>query len=656
MQAVRDIARPAGLSRSSLPRRTTLFAALAVAGAVGAAQQAPVPDAADGKHGAAATTYRVINLAPGLLSSFPDINGKGQVAFSMQDGSGGSNGYFYNGSALQNIGGLGGSDVRTADLNERGQVTGTADTVLDIDHGFLWSTGGGMLDISLYPNQGAGYSYAQAINNHGVVTGTALPPGAYRWSATSGMESLGTLRPGPPGGLGMALNDAGVIAGRAGTSTNRVHAFAWTRSTGMIDIDTLDSLDSLIVAVGPKGEVAGNRMPSIDNPVYLPFLWTAATGMVDLGTGGGVAANITAMTACLQMSGNVRYADDSSRAFWWTRSTGIRTIGTLGGASSRALDINAAGQIVGWAHNKAGALRAFVWSKKKGMLDLNRHLRHAPPDLVLDDALAISDNGAIVATSNAGLVLLRPDHGHKGSHVLGPLTAPALVKAATPLQAAVSFIDPDRVGVRSVSWSWGEDGSAQVGRVRESAGVKQSSASHSFAAPGIYPVTFTVLEQDGRSIAVSHEVVVTAAGGGALAGAGNVLSPQGALKQQPGYAGKARFGLIAPLNANARAAGIPARLHFDLPGLNLRSQDLRLVGRRGGQHQFEGSATVRGAHGYRFSLSTAATMPGAAQGRFALKVWHTDPSSKAEVVDYDNTAATPGAGLPNVLDGSLTLE
>jgi hypothetical protein len=44
------------------------------------------------------------------------------------------------------------------------------------------------------------------------------------------------------------------------------------------------------------------------------------------------------------------------------------------------------------------------------------------------------------------------------------------------------------------------------------------------------------------------------------------------------------------------------------------------------------------------------------QGRFALKIWHTDPASKAEVVDYDNTRAPAGTEAGRVAEGSIVLE
>jgi probable HAF family extracellular repeat protein len=643
--------------------REMLLVALAVAGTAAAQQaqpsQSPQPAAkTDGTHVGTNTTYRVINLAPGLLATLPRINARGQVSFSMQADAG-AVGYFYDGSSVQDIGTLDGETLAN-DLNDLGQVTGSSLTAGGVQHAFVWRAGAGMLDIGT--PTGGGESSGTAINRHGVVTGSSYAdflPRAFRWSAASGSESLGALTPGlGSASFAGALNGAGLIAGSSATADGSRHAFAWTRSSGMLDIDTLNSYDALVVAVGGNGEVAGNHIPSPDAIEYRPFLWTRAGGMRDLGTAGGSEAFVTAMTPGLHMAGLINFGDDVQRAMSWTRSGGMRNLGTLGGASSRADGVNAAGQIVGFAETRAGDWRAFVWTAKQGMLDLNRYLRRAPPGLVLDDALAINDSGAIVATSNAGLVLLRPDKGGGCGHLLGPVVAPALVKAGMPLQAAVGFVDEDGVGTRSVSWSWGDGSGVQAGRVSESGGSGNASASHSFAMPGVYRVTATVVDRKGRSTAVSHEVVVTAPAGGMVAGSGAVTSPAGAFRQAPLYAGAARFSLAAPLDgaASAAAAGMPARLHFDLPGLPFRSQDVRMLGRQGAQHVFEGSGSVKGKGGYRFRLSTSATLPGGGQGRFALKIWHADPASGREVVDYDNARAAAGKGGGRLVDGRIVLE
>jgi probable HAF family extracellular repeat protein len=383
--------------------------------------------------------------------------------------------------------------------------------------------------------------------------------------------------------------------------------------------------------------------------------------MVDLGTLGGTEAFVLAMSPGLHIAGLIDLPDGTQRAMSWTRATGMRNLGTLGGTMSRAIDVNSKGQIVGYSLNKAGASRGFVWTAKQGMQDLNKYLRHAPPGLVVDDAISINDSGAIVATSNAGLVLLRPDSGCTCGHALGPVVAPSLVKAGAPLRASVAFVDEDRLGTRSVNWSWGDGSVEQAGNVHESGGAGNASASHSFAAPGIYTVTATLVDRSGGSKVVSRKVVVTGAAGSAVAGAGTVISPRGAFGKAPSFAGKANFSLIAPLTAPKGTASMPAGLHFDLPGLNFRSLDLRLLGRQGAQHVFVGSGTIGGKFGsagaYQFRLAaTAATAPRNGQGSFALKIWHTDPASKAEVVDYDNTRAPGGLDAGRVTEGSIVLE
>jgi probable HAF family extracellular repeat protein len=272
------------------------------------------------------------------------------------------------------------------------------------------------------------------------------------------------------------------------------------------------------VAVGAGGEVVGNRLASEEDGGDRPFLWTRATGMVDLGIGRGTTAWVNAMTPGLHIAGAIGFADGRQRAMSWTRQTGMRELGTLGGRTSVARAVNARGQIVGFAENAAGAMRAFVWSAGGGLLDLNRSLRHAPSGLVLDQAVAINDRGAIVATSNAGLVLLRPDRGCTCGHTLGPLVAPRAVKVGEALQASVAFVDSDLVGTRSVAWSWGDGTGGAARKLSENGGSGSASADHRYAAPGIYTVTATLVDRQGRSTVVSQDVVVTGPEGPSHAG------------------------------------------------------------------------------------------------------------------------------------------
>lgn len=646
-----------------MPLVLTLVLALAAAAA--RAQQAPA--AGEQKAGAAPATYRVIHLGADPLSTLPKLNARGQVVFSLNPGPG-SRGYFYNGAAVRDIGTLGGADTLAVDLNDAGQVTGGSTLAQGSERAFVWTAGGGLRDIGVLP--GAANARAAAINRHGVVTGTseavpAFPPRAFRWSPSGGMQDLGAFTSDSGSfSSGTALNDAGLITGQSTTASLDGHAFAWTLGGGLRDIDTLGGLDSIGVAVGAGGQVAGNVIRDTSF-LYHAFLWTPAGGMKDLGTTGGTESFVLAMSPALHIAGIVNLADGTQRAMSWTRSGGMRRLGTLGGATSFALGVNGRGQIVGLAENRAGEARAFLWSAKEGMLDLNKRLRKAPPGLVLDNAIAINDSGAIVATSNAGLVLLKPGTGHKGGHVIGPMLAPGTARAGTPVQTSVEFVDEDRVGTRSVSWSWGDGSGAQAGRVSEANGAGSASASHSFAAPGIYRIAAMVTDRGGRSTTVSRSVVVVAPSTGTVAGVGTIVSPAGALRQAPSIAGPARFSLIAasaasaasPASAaNAPAATIPSGLQFDLPGLQFRSDSMRLLGRQGAQHVFEGSGTIGGKGAYRFRLATTVGTTSGAPGRFGLSIWHTDPRTGAQVVDYDNGRAPVGPAGRRLSAGNIVLD
>jgi len=489
------------LSRLILP-----LAVILVSGATLTALAQPVLDGADARYGGPSASYRVINLSPGTIATYPDINAAGQVAFSMIDG-GRTAGFFYDGASVRNIGSLGGGITYANDLNDAGQIAGTSVNEHGIENAFVWSAGGGMLDIRAEP--GRGRSYGWAINNRGVVTGSFNDSARlFRWSHAGGVEDLGvTSAFAQPSGR--VLNDAGLIAGVTTIDDEFTRVFAWTRASGLVDIDTLGSVESNPIAVGPGGEVAGNRLASWDDGGDRPFLWTRSTGMVDLGIGRGTTAWVNAMTPGLHIVGGIGFADGRQRAMSWTRRTGMRELGTLGGRTSVARDVNARGQVVGFAENKAGAVRAFVWSAGGGMLDLNRLLRRVPPTLVLAHAMAVNDRGDIVASSNAGLVLLRLGNGRKSGHTLGPLVAPQTVPVGAPLQASVSFVDGDRVGTRSVEWSWGDGSGGAARKIGERGGVASASASHSFSAPGNYTVTATVVDREGRVTMVSQEVEVT---------------------------------------------------------------------------------------------------------------------------------------------------
>lgn len=643
-----------GTPAPSFLSRLLVGAAIAAAFGAAPAQQLAAADAPPRE-----AVYRVVNLGPGELSELPAINARGQVSFSLQTNPG-SRGYFYDGHAVRDLGTLGGASTNAVGLNEAGQVTGYSDVGGGV-HAFVWSEGAGMVDLGTLPD--AYESAGAAINNEGVVAGYShgipfTPPHAFRWSATDGMRDLGSLSAGAGGFGGVsaayALNDAGLIAGNSDLDAGGAHAFAWAPDRGMLDIDTLRSTYSLPAAVGAAGQVAGYFAVRGTDNLNHAFLWTAANGMRDLGTAGGVESYVIAMSGGAHIAGVVNLDSGDQHAMSWTEAGGMVDLGTLDGAppraASRALDVNNKGQIVGWSRSAGGDYQPFLWQAARGMVELNTRLRNAPAGLVIDEALAIADNGAIVAGSNAGLVLLKPCCADKGSFALGPVAAPDLVEVGAEVQASVAFADMQASGMRGASWSWGDGGAAQPGSVRQAEGAGSASASHRYGAPGIYALRATLVDRAGRGVTVERQVVVYAPTGGISGGSGAILSPQGALRAAPLKSGKAGFRFVAP------AAGANGALRFNLAGWSFRGDDMRPAA--GGAGRFEGGGAVNGRGGYSFALETAAgaaERPGVKgeQGRFGLKIWHVDPASHAEVVDYDNRVARRGGVAGAMLDGRI---
>ncbi|WP_296945635.1 PKD domain-containing protein [uncultured Massilia sp.] len=614
--------------------------------------------AADAGRPAAAALYRVTSLGPGDIGVA--LNAKGQVAFTHADPFAGepTRAWFYDGARKHEIGTLGGTFVRTRGLNDAGEVTGVGDTPAGIIRSFVWSRRHGTVDVGTLP--GMLTSWEPVINNRGVVAGYAdggtRPPWAraFRWSVAGGIEDLGVLLDGDPASsYATAINDAGLIAGTAWAGGSDYHAFAWTRAGGMVDIDTLGNHHSTPVAVGAGGEVAGNLTNPPDNYGSV-FWWTRQGGMRDLGAAGGQGTNIFGMSRGGRIAGVIIYPDFSNHAMTWTRAGGMRDLGTLGGHSSAAQAANDRGQVVGVALTADDRAHAFVWSEKDGMVDLNTRLARAPAGLELITAVAIADNGTIVASSNAGLLVLTPFTAGPCGHVAGPIAAADMVAQGAPLDASLGFVTDDAAARYTVAWSWGDGTAERVRGVGTHDGRGGASARHAYAAPGIYTITADVRDQAGNGATVARRVVVHAPAPGAAAGTGTVMVPATRGLGAPRPGGAARFHFVTPPPQQARSAGARGRFLFDLPGFVFASDDVR-VAAQGTGVQLAGTGKLNGASGYRFTATATATAVAATAAatdrggrdgaaRFGIRIWHTDPLTGADVVDHDSLAGAGAAG------------
>lgn len=181
---------------------------------------------------------------------------------------------------LQLLGTLGGPLSTASGVNASEAVVGFAYTANNLQHAFYWTSSGGMLDLT--PSiTNVGGATAMGVNSSNEVAGYYYPNGAmntvgFTWTQSGGMQSFG-----PAGTLAFAINDSGVVVGRAPNASGYQHAFSWTQAGGIKDLGTLGGSSSSALSVNNKGWVVGTSLTTAGGIPHA-FLWTPTGGMKDL--------------------------------------------------------------------------------------------------------------------------------------------------------------------------------------------------------------------------------------------------------------------------------------------------------------------------------------------------------------------------------------
>ena len=257
----------------------------------------------------------------------------------------------------------------------------------------------------LFP--GFAFSDARDINDLGQVVGLTSVPGeshAFLWTAGGGMVDLGTL-PGDSQSAASAINEAGQVVGRSEPASGASsRAFLWTTGGGMVDLGTLGGSSSAS-DINEAGVVVG-RSETVSGGDEHPFLWTQAGGMVDLGTLGGATLTFAlGINDVEQVVGSIRPFGGDDHAFYWTMSDGMIELPTLGGIESKGSAINNAGQVAGYAEIANIDEHAAVWTQTDPTAQIQA-LQQAVVALQSGGTLTGGQAASLMAQLNAALALL----------------------------------------------------------------------------------------------------------------------------------------------------------------------------------------------------------------------------------------------------------
>lgn len=227
------------------------------------------------------SSSKLAPIAGGYSSYATGVNQKGQiVGQSTFDTSGSVHAVLWTNGTVRDLGTLPGGDSSFGTgINASGEIVGASDTTNSL-HAITWTASGGMRDLGVFP--GGTVSYGEAINKVGQVVGYSNTANGvsfgFIWSQEKGMQNLGSL-PSGGGSTASAINNLGQIAGTSNCGGTCLHAVLWSKTAGTIqDLGTLPgSTGSSATGINNKGQVVGGTY-GLDHA----FIWSQTTGMQDL--------------------------------------------------------------------------------------------------------------------------------------------------------------------------------------------------------------------------------------------------------------------------------------------------------------------------------------------------------------------------------------
>jgi len=344
-----------------------------------------------------------------------------------------------------------------AAINGQGLVAGTSSAETSGEAAFRYNPNNPTPMEDIGQSSRGVISRGFGINNTGMVVGdsafiaasTADSPIRHAILLNNGSRiDLGTLKK-QIFSRANSINGFNQVVGFSGPALDspKSRAFFWSKSTGMVDLSTLGGAYTQAFAINDSGFITGNsqlRSSATTTETVHAFLspspvGASAIGMRDLGTLGGTFSYGMAINAKNHVVGysTVNKVDSRVHAFWFD-GNGMKDLGTLAPNSTNpledqsvALGVNSSDRVVGYTYlpamsaNTNPAIQpgtspvrqvAFAWYQG-AMTDLNKLIGTAADTYHLNSAVAINDNGQIVATA------LSKDTGTRRAVLLTPTTS-----------------------------------------------------------------------------------------------------------------------------------------------------------------------------------------------------------------------------------------
>lgn len=265
------------------------------------------------------------------------------------------------------------------------------------ERAFVW-------DGAMHVLDGAASANATSADGTVIVGKLASPAHAFRWSASTGLQDLGTLPGGTASEAADVSDDGHVVVGVA-TTPDGTLAWLWSAEAGMRSLGTLAAqASSAATAVSGDGRVVTGYSANH------AFRWTEPSGMVDISPDipaeGAAGARAISSDGSTIVGTYVRHfgVGTTPYQFRWTVSGGFEDLFAPGVGSSSPGHARATNHDGSRIHGAlfGTVLEASTWSLATGTIPLAAWLESEGLDLSgwnLVETTAVSDDGEVLAGS-----------------------------------------------------------------------------------------------------------------------------------------------------------------------------------------------------------------------------------------------------------------